>query len=205
MMSSAVCPSPAEKAMKVPEASSGRLSCAGTATTFGLGQMERVLAAGVDHRDGQLRRPRQQFVDDAVAAVAHRKAHRLDAVLVAGIRGVGGHQEVLAPVAPAMAGIGEEHRVAGGDAVVEGEQGIGHRPPVEVERQRHLEAHLAQKRRIAAGIGHRLVQRRQLVIGVVADDQGELARLGRASGEEGKQQAPAGAGKGGGGTWANGS
>ena len=79
-----------------------------------------------------------------------------------------------------MAGIEHEGGVAGADAVLELRDAQHEIAPRQVLAQRHLEAELLQRLADGAGVVHRLPERLDVLIGVLADDQ-RVAVLRRGS------------------------
>ena len=122
---------------------------------------ERIVAAGIDDRDLQRRALRIHLVDNAVDAVLQRDRDAREEVLAAGGRSVGPDNEVLRPVAPAMAGIGEDGRVARFDRLDKGGNRLVELAAGEILLEEDLvEALGLENVSVALSVGHGLLERR---------------------------------------------
>ena len=130
---------------------------------------ERIVAAGIEHQDRGAHALVLHALDDAVGedrGVAHQFFLPLGRR-----RHVGRQQEILAGDLEAMAGIEEERGVAVPDRLVERQQRLAERGPGLVLRDHHGKAELLQRIAHGAGVVDRLLQFRDVLVVVVADDQ----------------------------------
>ena len=117
---------------------------------------------------------------DAVDDAVDREGGVADEVELVGFRRrhVGGQEIVRAADLEAVAGVEEQRPVARPDIGIEGDQRPAHGALVDVLCEADDEAEALELAADRAGIVHRLLQGRNVGVGIVADDEREIARLG---------------------------
>ncbi len=150
-----------------------------------IGTGEGIVAAGVEHDEGDAGTARLEFANDAIDA----DRLVLDETFLAdlGRQHVGRQQIVLARDRDAVAGVEEEDLVARLDPALELGERLGHGAASGIGRQARIEAHVLERHAHGRRIIDGLLQRRQLLVDVVTEDNGKLLgglRVARAQGQQ---------------------
>ncbi len=131
--------------------------------------LERIVAAGIEHKDGGAHLLVLQPLDDAVGqdrCVAHQFFLTLSCR-----RHIGRQQEILPRNLEAMTRIEEERGVARFNGVVECQQGLAEGLPRLVLRNHHGKTELPERVAHGPGVIHRLLQLGNVLVIIVADHQ----------------------------------
>ena len=148
--------------------------------------VERIVAAGIEHqhrrRGALLAEPRRKVVGEEGFVLddfflARRRFRNID------------RQQVVAAIdGEAVAGIEHDDDVVLFDAVFEFDDGAAHRPAADVFGLHHLEAERLQPRRHRARVVAGFGEIGDVVIAVVADDEGDAAGVRASAVTSGQQQ-----------------